>query len=165
MWVLILIFSFFWTSVFAEETCSRTAIVNNQKILVDTNSVQKGEGLKNYLEKDETAKQFLERYREGIGSKWQNAALGTLGTALILGGLLINNGSKTRNTFVISGVSIMAINFFVASTYDYRNELNLQKSVEEYNRRNVPKIYMDGDEQKVRPNDDKGLMFNLIKDF
>ncbi len=165
MKIIIFVFCFFISSPFAEETCSRTAIVNNQKVLVDTNSVQKGEGLKNYLEQDASAQQFLEEYRKGISSKWQNAALGTFGTALILGGLLASNGDKTRNGLIISGVSVMAINFFVASTLDYSNEANLQKSIEEYNRRNASKIYMEGEIQKNRANDDKGLMFNLIKGF
>lgn len=163
---IVLIITFLFTRlVMAEETCTRTAIVNNQRILVDTNTVQKGEGLKNYLEKDETAKQFLEAYRKGINSKWQNAALGTFGTALIIGGLLINSGSKARTAFVVSGVSFMAINFFVASTNDYTNETNLQKAIEEYNRRNTPKIYMEEESERVHTTDDKGLMFNLIKEF
>ena len=38
--------------IWSVETCSRTAIINYQKILVDINTTHKGEGLRYYLEKD-----------------------------------------------------------------------------------------------------------------
>lgn len=128
------------------DTCSRVAIINYQEVLVDTSSTQKGEGLRFHLEKDELAQKFLSEYQKGTEMRWQNALLGTLGTGLILTGLFTNSESNNRKAFFISGGAFIAINFFVARTLEAANEKNLVRAIEEYNKRNLPRIYFSPDQ-------------------
>lgn len=135
------------TSVsFGADTCSRVAIINYQEVLVDTSSTQKGEGLRFHLEKDELAKKFLDEYQKGTEMRWQNALLGTLGTGLIITGIFTNSSSNNRKAFFISGGAFIAINFFVARTLEAANEKNLVRAIEEYNKRNLPRIYFSPDQ-------------------
>lgn len=128
-----------WVS--AEETCSRVAVINYQEVLVDTNSTQKGEGLRYHLDKDPVAKSYLDLYQETAKIKWQNAALGTLGTGLIVSSFLINSDEQNKKNLIIGGASILIINFLVAKTLEYANEENLNQAIKEYNKRNLPRIY------------------------
>lgn len=134
--------TFLTQELWAAETCSRVATINYQKVLIDTNSTQKGEGLKHHLEKDKRAKYFLEEYQKGTEIKWQNAILGPIGSGAILAGFL-NNDESTKKNLLISGAVLIAVNFFVARTMESANESNLYRAVEEYNKRNLPKIFLD----------------------
>ena len=125
----------------SSEICSRVAIINYQETLVDTNTNQKGEGLRFHLEKDEMAKRYLDKYQEGSEIKWENAILGTVGSGLIISGLMSHSNRESRKTFLISGFSLILINYLMAKTFEYANEDNLLKAIEEYNKRNLPKIY------------------------
>lgn len=148
----------------AVETCSRIAIINYQEVLVDTNSTEKGEGLRFHLEKDRTAKNYLETYQEGTQIKWQNAVLGTLGTSMMLGGILTNNNSERKQTLLLGGATFMILNFLVAKTLEATNEQNLIKAIEEYNKRNLPKIYFNPDQTSdgaVGP----GVSFSINKEW
>jgi hypothetical protein len=147
---LVFIFLLSVSSAFSAETCSRVAIINYQEVLVDTNSTQKGEGLRYHLEKDSTAIKYLDEYQKGNNLNLQNAILGTAGTGLILGGLMSNVSSDTKQTLFITGASMLIINFFVANTMEMANEVNLLKAVEEYNKRNLPRIYFKSDEEDSR---------------
>ena len=139
---LILINIFLSFSLLANDTCSRVAIINYQEVLVDINSTEKGVGLRNYLEKDKVAEEYLNKYQEGTGLRWQNAALGTLGVGLIIGGIASgSNNTERRDTMLVAGATTMLINFLVARTLDITNERNLNRAIEEYNKRNMPKIY------------------------
>ena len=139
--LIILIFFGLSVSTQAAETCSRVAVINYQEVLVDTNSTQKGEGLRFHLEKDATALSYLDKYQEGSQIKWHNAILGTTGTTLILTALVSNASDKNRQSLIIGGASLILINFLVARTLEITNETNLLKAVEEYNKRNLPRIY------------------------
>ena len=129
-------------SALGADTCSRTAIINHQEVLIDTNSTEKGEGLRYHLEKDQKAEDFLNKYQDGARIKWQNVLLGTISTALLLGGVLTSDEGDKRKTFLVTGSSLMAVNFLIARTYQAKNENNLNKAIEEYNKRNLPKIYL-----------------------
>lgn len=147
---------------FSSDTCSRVAIINYQEVLVDTNSTQKGEGLRYYLEKDPVAKHCLDRYQGETKNRWVNATLGTIGTLLILTGILTNKSSTSTKSLIIGGSSIVAVNFLVAKTMDYKNEINLQQGIDEYNKRNIPRIYFNPfSEKKKRSN----FLINFTKDF
>jgi hypothetical protein len=124
----------------ANETCSRVATINYQEVLVDSSSTKKGEGLRFYLEKDPVAKQHLELYQKETGIRWQNAALGTAGTGLILSTAFMDDKNSNREVFLLSGLTLLTVNFLLAATMDYYNERNLHKAIEEYNKRNLPKI-------------------------
>ncbi len=137
--LFILLFLINFASV-AEETCSRTAIINYQEVLVDTDSTKKGEGLRFYLEKDEIAEEFLNKYQAGTELKWHSAALGTIGTGLIISGLFVNSTSNNKSVLYLSGATLLVVNFLMAKTFEKGNEENLIKAVEEYNKRNLPRI-------------------------
>lgn len=156
---LIIFFNFIFLDVGAEETCSRIAIINFQEVLIDTNSSLKGEGLRYYLEKDPKAQNLLNLYQKKTRTKWQNAFIGTTGTALLLAGAFTNNNKSTRKTLIITGVSIVFINFFVAKTLQKSNENLLLKAINEYNKRNFPRIYF-APERNIF---DKTLSFNGIR--
>lgn len=133
------------SGLIAAETCSRVAIINHQEVLVDTSSTRRGEGLRYYLGKDIKAVRYLDSYQELSRPRWVNATLGTLGTALLVAGL---TKSKTpgrhfgpKEQMFSAGVILMALNFFSAKNSATSNERILQKSIEEYNKRNLPKIY------------------------
>ena len=148
-----LAFLFFFSSLsaFAVETCSRIAIINYQEVLVDSNTSQKGEGLRYHLEKDATAKQYLDTYQQNSGTKWPSAVLGTAGTGLLLYGFF-NSDSENRRIFIISGVTTFLVNFLVARTLEVTNESNLNRAIEEYNKRNLPKIFFNPEETQSQIN-------------
>ncbi|EQC47076.1 hypothetical protein M899_0169 [Bacteriovorax sp. BSW11_IV] len=150
---------------FAQETCSRVAIVNYQEVLVDTNSTQKGEGLRFHLEKDEVAKKYLDQYQDGTKTRWQNAALGTLGTTMLIGGLVNKNEGFTKNSLAIGGVALIVVNFLMAKTYERSNEKNLARAIEEYNKRNLPRIYFGPEVENQRNSDGEGYKFFLNKEW
>ena len=153
--LLLLLFSH---PVWTVETCSRVAVINGQEVLIDTSTSEKGEGLRYYLEKDPVAKNYLDDYQQGTKMKWQSAAVGTVGTLLILAGILTSSDSKQRTTYVIGGSSLIAVNFFLTKTMENSNEKNLERSIEEYNKRNTPPIYM-----KDRINTNQSFSFMLTK--
>lgn len=123
------------------ETCGRTAIVGHQEVLVDTSSGHKGEGLRFFLEQDEMAKSYLDTYQENNRIRWQNAALGTAGSGLILFGAMSNASSETKMNYYVVGVSMILVNFLVARTLEMANERNLIRAIDEYNQRHLPRIH------------------------
>jgi hypothetical protein len=130
----------------AQETCSRVATINYQEVLVDVSSKHRGEGLRYYLQKDEVAKSLLDEYQENNRSTWKSAALSTLGTGLVLIGLLRTSGGEgealtSRNALLFGGTTMIAVSYLISKTNQFNNEYLLFKSVEEYNKRNTPKIF------------------------
>lgn len=153
------------TQVLATQVCSRVAQINFQEVLVDTSSTQKGEGLRFYLEKDEIARNYLDRYQDGTKITWQNAALGTVGTSMLIGGLFASDGSTTKKSLLVGGAVMIAVNFFVARTLEFNNEQNLTKAIEEYNKRNLPKIFFYPDGIPEQSNTNPGLGMAIFKDW
>lgn len=140
------------TSVFAAETCSRVATVNYQEILVDVSSKNRGEGLRYYLQKDDVAKGLLDEYQANNRPTWKSAAMSTLGTGMMLGGLLTSgsdsSGISSRNFLLFGGATMIAVSYLYSKTIQYNNEYLLYKSVEEYNKRNTPKIFFSPTDPK-----------------
>lgn len=158
--------SLFLSSMLRAETCSRVAIVNFQEILVDTNSSQKGEGLRFYLEKDKTAESYLDLYQENSKIKWHNAALGSAGTGLILAGLLTSGNRNARQSLLIGGATMILVNFFISKTQENANEANLRRAVEEYNQRNLPRIYFESETSSFHQNSEPlGISLSKTWDF
>lgn len=141
---LVFLFILHSASTFAVETCSRTAIINYQEVLVDSNSSQKGEGLRFYLDKDPIAKEYLDIYKKNSAIQWPSAVIGTAGTGLLFFGFF-NSNSENRRLYLISGTATILVNFLVARTLEVSNESNLKRAIEEYNKRNLPKILFETD--------------------
>ena len=174
--IIILCFSLGQMSyVWSEETCSRVAVINHQKVLVDTSSTKKGEGLRYYIDKDPVAKNYLDTYQDKSRPNWANAAVGTLGTSLLIGGLFTSDSPKDPNEkfnnkeiLLGSGAIIILLNFIVARTNSYNNEKYLNKAVEEYNKRNTPKIFFTPYKNNIIKDRSPGSIkfgFNFSKDF
>lgn len=160
---ILLLFTFIHISTHAVDTCSRIAIINYQEVLVDTNSTEKGEGLRYHLEKDPVAKNYLDKYQQGTQIRWQNAVLGTVGTGLLIGGALVQNGGS-KSPMIIGGITTMIVNFLLAKTSEKSNEENLNKAIEEYNKRNLPKIYFNPGQSSSKDGDSK-VSFLLNKSW
>ncbi len=133
-------------SVWAVETCSRVATINYQEVLVDVSNRNRGEGIRYYLEKDKVSKGLLDEYQENNKSTWKSAAASTLGTAMILAGVLRtsdgnNDAITNRNFLLLGGFTMITVNYFVSKTIEFNNELKLSQAVEEYNKRNTPRIF------------------------
>lgn len=139
---LVLVTFFCSFQVFAVETCSRIAIINYQEVLVDANTSEKGEGLRYHLEKDPVALEYLNTYQKNSSIKWPSAVLGTAGTGLLLYGFF-NSDSEDRRLYIISGTTTILVNFLIARTLEVTNESNLNRAIEEYNKRNLPKIFFN----------------------
>jgi hypothetical protein len=152
------------TQLWAAETCSRVATINYQEVLVDVSTSNRGEGLRYYLEKDQIAKELLDEYRDNNRPTWKSAAMSTIGSAMILAGLLRTNSGEnetltSRNFLFVGGATLIGVSYLISKTNQVNNEYLLVKSVEEYNKRNTPKIFF-------APTDDlKGLGFGVGQEF
>ncbi len=149
----------------ADEVCSRVATINYQEVLVDPSSNQKGDGLRYYLKKDPVANTLLQNYQEKNRLSWVNAALGTISSTLILAGLIRSKSSSSdgiseQKALLLGGVGIFAINFIIAKTREHNNEELLLRSVEEYNKRNLPRIYFGPTLDRK-----KGVEATLLQEF
>lgn len=142
---LILILLFLTSQLgFAAETCSRVAIINYQEVLVDAGSNKKGEGLRYYLEKDSHSHKLLDEYQEKNKPTVWGAAASTVGSFLMLSGLMQTNessGIQNRNTLIFGGAVLVALSYLTSKTVQYNNETLLKRSVDQYNKRNLPRIY------------------------
>lgn len=149
----VLICFLFAMNSWAQETCSRNATINYQQVLVDVSSKHRGEGLRYYLEKDDVAKGLLNEYQENNRPTWKRAALSTLGTAMMIGGLLRSSDGNDdslagRNFLLVGGATMIAVSYLISKTNQYNNEYLLLKSIEEYNKRNTPKIFFSPTDPK-----------------
>ena len=161
---LLILSALFCTQIWAAETCSRVAIINYQEVLVDVSTSNRGEGLRYYLEKDQIAKELLDEYRDNNRPTWKSAAMSTLGTAMILGSLLRTNEGEnetltSRNFLLFGGATLIGVSYLISKTNQVNNEYLLEKSVEEYNKRNTPKIFFSP------TGDGKGLGFGVGQEF
>lgn len=149
----VLVLSIIASIAHAAEICSRVAIINYQEVLVDVSNNNRGEGLRYYLEKDQLSKQLLDEYQENNRPTWKSAALSTLGSAMILGGILRSNEGEDealtgRNSLLIGGATLITVSYLISKTNQYNNEHLLMKSVEEYNKRSTPRIFFSPTDPK-----------------
>ena len=128
----------------ANESCSRIAIINHQEVLVDSSSSQKGDGLKYYLMKDDQAAGYFKTYQKNNQPNLTTPLVTSAGMAMVIGGIVASNQDGTfinKKTLIGSGLTLLIVNYFISKTNQFRNEKNLQRAVEEYNKRQTPKIY------------------------
>ncbi len=137
-------------TTFAAETCSRVAIINYQEVLVDAGSNKKGEGLRYYLEKDAQSKELLDEYQEKNKPTIWGAATSTVGSLMILTGLTQTSkasNSQNKNTLIFGGGILVAISYLTSKTIQYNNENLLKNAVDQYNKRNLPRIYFSPNQE------------------
>ena len=127
----------------AAKPCERVATVNHQEIPLETVSSGKGEGLRPYLEKDENALRHLDRYQERNRIRPFNTLLGIAGPGFLVAGLVLEPRSEEKKTFLTWGVVLVATNFLVTRAIQGTSESYLEKAVEEYNKRNSPRIELN----------------------
>ncbi|MBL7665554.1 MAG: hypothetical protein JNM93_10510 [Bacteriovoracaceae bacterium] len=167
VYFLFLIITLLPVRVFAEaQTCSRVVQVNYQEILVDASSSKKGEGLRYYLEKDDVACKYLNEYQNNIRPTWQGAIISSIGSFMILYALLSSGNSMDkdkRNFFVMGGASVIFGNYLYAKTRQFQNEDLLNRAIDEYNQRNIPKIYFSP--ARDVDNSPTGLGIGITQEF
>lgn len=139
---VLLFLTFISFGALANEACSRIAIINQQEVLVDPSSDRKGEGLRFHLDKDELAKKYLDDYQNVVQNNLRPAVIGSIGTGLILSAFISNSSNDNRKALLIAGTSTILINFLLDKTIEADNEKNLTRAIEEYNKRQYPKIYL-----------------------
>ncbi len=166
--VLISFFIFCEACLAQSSTCARKAQINYQDVLVDSSSNLKGEGLRYYLAKDSKSLKYLEEYQNKSKSSWRSAALSTTGTGLMLLSILRPSEGKDeeftgRSPLLIGGISMVLISFLISKNNEINNEHLLLRSIEEYNKRNTPKIYFAPTTNNS--NEGQGLSVGLMKDF
>jgi len=146
-----LIFSFISYSQGLDNTCNRIAYVNYQKILIDSSSTIKGDGLRYLLDKDPIAKSYLDIYQKNALPSWKTAIISTLGLAVGAFGLLNDSDSGLTNKYLLMGLGagIVGTNFYVSKRKSLKNEQNLNRAIQEYNKRSFPKIYFSPEGDKT----------------
>jgi hypothetical protein len=65
---------------------------------------------------------------------------------MLLGGLLRTSGGDEeglmgKNFLLFGGATMIGISYLISKTNQYNNEYLLLRSIEEYNKRNTPKIF------------------------
>ena len=115
---LLILSIFISLPIWAAETCSRVATINYQEVLVDVSSSNRGEGIRYYLEKDQIARELLDEYQENLRPTWKGATMSTLGSAMILGGLL----GRFRNIYQSKFLVIWRRNFDWCKLSDLKNQ-------------------------------------------
>ncbi len=146
---LIVLLCLFQVTAYANEACSRIAIINQQEFLVDPNLNRKGEGLRFYLERDDKAKEFLEKYQNTSSQRLRPAVIGSVGTLMLLSTVFVNTSDNNRKALLIGGLSTLFVNFLVTKTIDNNNEKYLIEAVHEYNKRREPKIFFKSKDGEV----------------
>lgn len=146
MKIIILSFLIFLNNALATEVCSRIAVINYQEVVVDTSSNKKGEGLRFYLEKDSVAEELLNEYQEKTKPSLWTASFSTVGSVMILGGLALssnndNSSFMNKNNLFIGGALLVSISYLASKTMQYKNEEILGRAVDQYNKRNSPRIF------------------------
>ena len=142
--ILLILLNYSVTSS-ANEGCNRIAIVNYKEVSVDSGSNDKGEGLRFYLERDKDALELLNHYQENAKPSEISTTASTIGSSMILLGILRPNdggeGLSNRNSLVFGGLFLASMSFIITKTLQYNNETILQSAIEQYNKRNTPRIY------------------------
>ena len=159
---ILLVFS---AQVFAADICSRVATIRYQEVLVDAGTDKPGEGLRFYLEKEPKSKELLDQYQEGNRPTVLNASASTLGSLLILAGLMqtsASDGSQNRNSLFYGGSTLIALSYLSTKTRQLSNEKLLEASIEHYNKRNKPRIYFYPHKDN---NNSSGLGFGVQRNF
>ncbi len=129
----------------AIETCSRKAIINYQEVLVDTSTNKRGEGLRYFLSKNKESERLLNEYQNLSKPSLRKALLSTLGSTMLLSGLLLTNDNENnflnKTTLTVGGAFVIVLSYLTTKTIQYKNEAVLERAVQNYNQNEKPTIY------------------------
>lgn len=143
----LIIFMILSTSLsYSAEICSRIAKINFQEVLVDAGDGRKAEGLRFYLEKDLVAKNLLDEYQDINRPSALSVGVSTVGSLMILTSIFQTGNSNAlghRDTLMFSGIAVIGINYLINKTISQNSEKILNKAIEQYNKRNSPKIFFN----------------------
>lgn len=153
------------TNSIADTTCSRIATVNYQEVLVDAGTGKMGEGLRFYLEKDPESLALLDEYQERNKPSPLTAGASTVGSLMILSGVL-QSGDESflgdKKTLITGGAILVGLSYLMTKTVRRNNERFLNLAIDQYNKRNSPRIYFT----PVRDNNgSSGVGFGVRKGF
>ena len=166
MKIFTIIFLFLLSSnIFADSTCSRAATVNYQEVLVDAGTGKMGEGLRFYLEKDPESLTLLDEYQKKNKPTPWTAGASTIGSLMIFGGLLQSGNQSTfgnKNTLFTGGAILVTLSYLMTKTVKLNNEKYLNLAIDQYNKRNSPRIYFSPYKDN---NGESGVGFGLQKEF
>lgn len=135
---------------FSSESCSRTATINYQEVLIDSANSLKGDGLRPYLSKDPIALQYLETYQKNARPSFKSSFLGTTGVLLSLLSFTTNSDNKApwnSKVLLTTGLTLIVVNFVFNIQLQSNNEENLYRAIDEYNLKNSPKIEFSPEEK------------------
>lgn len=132
----------------SQEICSRVATINYQSVIVDTSSNKKGEGLRFYLQKDSEALALLDEYQQKSKPSALSTTISTAGSVFILAGLASSKRNSTssylnRNNLIYGGLFLVGISYLTTKNIQSNNEVILKKAIDQYNKRNTPKIFFN----------------------
>lgn len=139
---------------FASESCSRTATINFQEVLIDSANSLKGDGLRPYLSKEPIALNYLETYQQNARPSFKSSFLGTTGVLLSILSFTTNNDKKApwnSNVLLTTGLTLIFVNFIFNQQLQTNNEENLYKAIDEYNLRHTPRIEFNPESSGVNP--------------
>ena len=143
LYFLMIFFLAYHPSSFASESCSRTATINYQEVLIDSANSLKGEGLRPYLAKDPQALSYLEIYQKNARPSFKSSFMGTTGVALSILSFTTNSEHKApwnSKVLLTTGLSLIVMNYIFNHTLQRANEENLYKAIDEYNLKHRPTI-------------------------
>lgn len=166
---LVIIISLISALSHASESCSRTATINYQEVLIDSANSLKGDGLRPYLSKDPQALQYLEIYQQNARPSFKSSFLGTTGVLLSLLSFTTNSENRApwnSSVLLTTGITLIVVNFIFNIQLQSNNEENLYRAIDEYNLKNTPKIDFSPDEKadKIGPQY-PSLSIGFSKDF
>lgn len=150
---------------FSDSTCSRIATINYQEVLVDSGTGKMGEGLRFYLEKDPESLALLDEYQKKSKPTPWTAGASTVGSIMILSGLLQTGDQSPfgdKNTLISGGAILVTLSYLMTKTVKLNNEKFLNLAIDQYNKRNSPRIYFSPFRDN---NGESGVGFGLQKEF
>ncbi len=149
----------------ANTTCSRTAVINYQEVLVDAGSGKLGEGLRFYLDKDPESLSLLNEYQKRSKPTLWNTGTSTVGSLMVLAGVLQSgnkNGLGDKKVLIGGGALLITLSYLISKTMKKSNEKYLNLAIDQYNKRNSPRIYFSPFRDN---NGESGVGFGLQKGF
>ena len=83
---------------------------------------------------------YLNLYQKGHTLGPLNTFFAAAAPTLFLAGLAADSDKERQKSFYTWGIVVVFANFLISKTLQITNEANLERAIEEYNKRKTPKI-------------------------